>query len=159
MNIDEIKWISRFERLSTINNNLDWSDSKFTHEVWCWDNTKRDTHIKLHMYGRDFWWCPEFCPKEKAFYAGDNKPLQYFDEINRVYKEPKLGVHYTEDGRAMVEYLGTGITSRFIDLENTAIFMYENIIKHCDHNDHVGREESLKELNKDKEKVINERNK
>ena len=118
MNIDEIKWISRFERLSTINNNLDWSDSKFTHEVWCWDNTKRDTHIKFHMFGRDFWWCPEFCPKEKAFYAGDNKPLQYFD-----------------------------------------IFQYDDIIEHCDHNDHVGREESLKELNKDKEKVINDRNK
>ena len=49
-----------YENTSRYNKGLDWSHPKFVHESSCWDNTKRSAHIKLHIQGFKFWYCPQF---------------------------------------------------------------------------------------------------
>ena len=83
--MDRIKALNDmyYENTSRYNGSLDWSHPKFVHESYCWDNTKRSAHIKLHIQGFKFWYCPQFALKDNTkdrlleYHSGAPRLLDY----------------------------------------------------------------------------------
>ena len=96
--MDRIKVLDDWYENTRYNGSLDWSHPKFTHNSWCWDNTKRSAHIRLQVEGKKFWDCPQFMLKDntKDRYLGKN-------EANLSDSIPRFLDH---DGYPICEYQG-----------------------------------------------------
>ena len=111
------------------NGSLDWSHPKFMHESYCWDNTKRSAHIKLHIQGLKFWYCPEFSPKKDHAEWGEKGIWDRKSYNPKVYREPTLGLDYTEDGRLLEYHSGA---PRLLDWDGYPISECHGLVEGCD---------------------------